>query len=95
MWTKRAVELDEIKAARQRPTLDCLAESQRGAHRREYRDLRPGPQLAGCILPGIHEVLRRQGLFETTACLDPRERLSPGQAREITRVARTYPVASG
>jgi len=45
---------------------------------------------AGC-LPGIHEVLRRQGLLRTTACLDPHERLSPGQAEEITRVARAYP----
>jgi dihydrodipicolinate synthase/N-acetylneuraminate lyase len=39
---------------------------------------------AGC-LPGIHEVLRRQGLLRTTACLDPHESLSAGQAREITR----------
>lgn len=45
---------------------------------------------AGC-LPGIHEVLRRQGLLRTTACLDPHERLSPGQAAEITRVERAYP----
>ncbi|MCE2863110.1 MAG: dihydrodipicolinate synthase family protein, partial [Opitutaceae bacterium] len=44
----------------------------------------------GC-LPGIHEVLRRQGLFATNACLDPHECLSPGQAREITRVAAAYP----
>jgi dihydrodipicolinate synthase/N-acetylneuraminate lyase len=45
---------------------------------------------AGC-LPGIHEVLRRNGLLATTACLNPHERLSPGQAVEITRVARAYP----
>ncbi|HYC69846.1 MAG TPA: dihydrodipicolinate synthase family protein [Opitutaceae bacterium] len=45
---------------------------------------------AGC-LPGIHEVLRRNGLLATTACLDPHERLSPGQADEITRVARDHP----
>ena len=45
---------------------------------------------AGC-LPGIHEVLRRQGLLRTTACLDPHEELSAGQAAEITRVARDYP----
>ena len=45
---------------------------------------------AGC-LPGVHEVLRRQGLFATNACLDPNERLSPGQAAEITRVTRAYP----
>jgi dihydrodipicolinate synthase/N-acetylneuraminate lyase len=44
----------------------------------------------GCI-PGIHEVLRRQGLLEGTWCLDPDETLSPGQAEEITRVERSYP----
>jgi len=47
-------------------------------------------QFAGCI-PGIHEVLRRQGLFSGTACLDPAETLSPGQAEEIDRVCRAYP----
>jgi hypothetical protein len=45
---------------------------------------------AGCIA-GIHEVLRRQGLFEGTWCLDPGETLGPGQAREIDRVRRAYP----
>lgn len=45
---------------------------------------------AGCI-PGIHEVLRRQGLMAGCWCLDPNERLSPGQAREIDRVWRAYP----
>lgn len=45
---------------------------------------------AGCI-PGIHEVLRRQGLLEGTWCLDPNETLSPGQADEIDRVYRAYP----
>jgi len=45
---------------------------------------------AGCI-PGIHEVLRRQGLLRGTWCLDPHERLSPGQADEIDRVMREHP----
>lgn len=45
---------------------------------------------AGCI-PGLHEVLRRQGLFEGTWCLDPKETLSPGQLEEIDRVYRAYP----
>ncbi len=44
----------------------------------------------GCI-PGIHEVLRRQGLLDNIRCLDSRERLSPGQSREIDRVLATYP----
>jgi dihydrodipicolinate synthase/N-acetylneuraminate lyase len=45
---------------------------------------------AGCV-PGIHEVLRRQGLLEGTWCLDPNEVLSPDQAAEIERVCRAYP----
>ena len=48
---------------------------------------------AGCI-PGIHEVLRRQGLLSGVECLDPLERLSPGQHEEITRVCRAYPELS-
>ncbi len=44
----------------------------------------------GCI-PGIHEVLRRQGLLEGTWCLDPRETLSPGQAEQLDRVHQSYP----
>lgn len=45
---------------------------------------------AGC-LPGIHEVLRRQGLLAGTWCLDPREALSVGQAEAIERVIQRYP----
>jgi dihydrodipicolinate synthase/N-acetylneuraminate lyase len=44
----------------------------------------------GCI-PGIHEVLRRQGLLAGRWCLNPREDLSPGQLEEIDRVAKAYP----
>jgi len=45
---------------------------------------------AGCI-PGIHEVLRRQGLLPGTWCLNPGEQLSPGQREEIDRVYAAYP----
>jgi dihydrodipicolinate synthase/N-acetylneuraminate lyase len=47
-------------------------------------------QFHGCIA-GIHEVLRRQGLFEGRWCLDPNEDLSPGQMEEIDRVCKYYP----
>lgn len=50
----------------------------------------PRNQFAGCI-PGIHEVLRRQGLLQGTWCLNPAEVLSPGQCEEITRVHDAYP----
>lgn len=45
---------------------------------------------AGCIA-GVHEVLRRQGLLEGIWCLDPKEKLSPGQSEEIDRVYKAYP----
>jgi hypothetical protein len=45
---------------------------------------------AGCI-PGIHHVLMRQGLFANTLCLNPEEKLSPGQIHEIERVCAAYP----
>lgn len=43
----------------------------------------------GCIA-GCHEVLRRQGLLEGIWCLDPSEKLSPGQTEEIDRVCREH-----
>ncbi|OGV35552.1 MAG: dihydrodipicolinate synthase family protein [Lentisphaerae bacterium GWF2_45_14] len=50
----------------------------------------PAHAFAGCI-PGIHEILRRQGLIKGTWCLNPKEVLSPGQSEEIDRVYRSYP----
>jgi Dihydrodipicolinate synthetase family len=47
-------------------------------------------QFRGCI-PGIHEVLRRQGLLAGRWCLDPQEDLCPGQLEEIDRVCASYP----
>ena len=44
----------------------------------------------GCI-PGIHEVLRRQGIFAGIWCINPNETLSPGQTEEIDRVYADYP----
>ena len=50
----------------------------------------PAHEFAGCI-PGIHEVLRRQGLLAGRWCLDPHEELSPGQMAAIDRVLARYP----
>jgi hypothetical protein len=50
----------------------------------------PANAFHGCI-PGIHEILRRQGLLEGTWCLNPEEKLSPGQLEEINRVCDAYP----
>jgi hypothetical protein len=50
----------------------------------------PAHNFQGCI-PGIHEILRRQGLLEGRWCLDPDEELSPGQSAELDRVCGSYP----
>lgn len=50
----------------------------------------PANDFRGCI-PGIHEILRRQGLLQGRWCLDFNEDLSPGQTEEIDRVCRAYP----
>jgi dihydrodipicolinate synthase/N-acetylneuraminate lyase len=94
VWTRRAVELlEEIKRARRSQRRTGLGYwLARGAAITDANaaifDARH--RFAGCI-PGIHEVLRRQGLLRGTWCLDPKLRLSPGQAQEITRVIRSYP----
>lgn len=91
-WTHAAVNLLEaIKRARQKTRFDAVWLDRNAALTDMNAALFDAAHnFAGC-LPGIHEVLRRQGLLRTTACLDPEEQLSPGQAREITRVAAAYP----
>ncbi len=44
----------------------------------------------GCI-PGVHQMLKRQGLLKGIWCLDPNENLSKGQAEEIERTCKAYP----
>jgi dihydrodipicolinate synthase/N-acetylneuraminate lyase len=92
-WTRRAVELlsrihSLVEAGEPVPielpalgarTTDANAAVFDAAH-----------SFRGCI-PGIHEVLRRQGLLVGTWCLDPEEILSPGQIGEIDRVIAGYP----
>jgi dihydrodipicolinate synthase/N-acetylneuraminate lyase len=92
MWTHRAVALlDRVRAMRgeRMVPVDLLRE---GAALTDANgaifDAANG--FAGCI-PGIHEVLRRQGLLAGTWCLDPAETMSVGQAEEIDRVYRAFP----
>ncbi|MFH5805814.1 dihydrodipicolinate synthase family protein [Alienimonas sp. DA493] len=93
VWTRRAVELfDRVRAVRDgteplTPELltldarvtDCNAALFDAAH-----------GFAGCVA-GINHVLHGQGLLASGRCLDPRERLSPGQAERIARVRRDHP----
>jgi dihydrodipicolinate synthase/N-acetylneuraminate lyase len=92
VWTECAVKLlEDIKKARKKKQLspDWLT---RNAALTDANAavFDPSHGFAGC-LPGIHEILRRQGIFETTACLNPHEQLSPGQSAEIDRVSKAYP----
>ena len=41
-------------------------------------------------ISGIHEVLSRQGLLKDIHCINPEEKLSPGQNDEISRVINQY-----
>lgn len=50
----------------------------------------PANHFHGCI-PGIHEILRRQGLLNGIWCLNPNEKLSAGQNEELDRVYAAYP----
>lgn len=92
VWTRRAVDL--LAACHAAAHQDMVpAELLRAAI--EVTDANAAffdaaHNFAGCIA-GLHEVLRRQGLFAGTWCLDSAETLSPGQAEEIDRVYRCYP----
>jgi dihydrodipicolinate synthase/N-acetylneuraminate lyase len=92
VWTRRAVELlDGIKAERRRRLIGRKWLDKGAAITDANAAIfDPANDFSGDI-SGIHEVLRRQGLLQSIACLDPERRLSAGQAAAITRVTRTYP----
>jgi len=90
VWTKSAVALlARVKQIRHSIPAELVTTAQ------QVTDMNaaifdPQHQFQGCI-PGIHEVLRRQGLLAGRWCLDPHEDLSPGQNAEIDRVCKSYP----
>lgn len=92
VWTQKAVELlEEVKGVRMNPELasEWLTRNIEVTETNAaFFD--PAHGFAGCI-PGIHEVLRRQGLMKGTWCLNPHEQLSPGQFEEIDRMYSDYP----
>jgi len=93
VWTKKSVELfHEIKQsiANKNSGIENLL-----AKGIEVTDMNAAifdakNSFKGCIA-GIHEVLRRQGLLDGIWCLNPEEKLSPGQAEEIDRIYKSYP----
>lgn len=92
-WTKRAVELHErlldfVEHPKPVPLELLTLSAQVTDANAALFD--PAHGYAGSI-PGVHEVLRRQGLLEGIWTLKPGEVLSPGQLEEIDRVCRAYP----
>ncbi len=93
VWTRTAVQmLSRMKEERRQGTLDYRRWLTYGAQVTDVNAafFDAANHFRGCIA-GIHEVLRRQGLMQGNWCLNPAERLSPGQAEEIDRVYRAYP----
>ena len=93
VWTRKAVELlEEIKQVRsqgdQIPAELLSRNIEVTDSNAAFFDA--ANQFKGCI-PGIHEVLRRQGLLEGRWCLNPDEELSLGQMEEINRIYEDYP----
>jgi hypothetical protein len=93
VWTKKAVELlDGIKKTKENEKTDVSKYLTRGISLTDANATIFDVQhdFKGCI-PGIHEILRRQGLLKGTWCLNSDEKLSPGQRDEIERVYAAYP----
>lgn len=88
VWTHSVAQLfEKLKGGQATPELLTLAAQITDANAVIF-DAAHG--FAGCI-PGIHEILRRQGLLEGIWCLNPNEVLSEGQAEEIDRICAMYP----
>jgi dihydrodipicolinate synthase/N-acetylneuraminate lyase len=93
VWTKRAVELlDEchLIAAAGGPIPRKMMRLNVEVTDANAALFDAANSFAGCI-PGVHEVLRRQGLLDGNWCLNPDETLSPNQSEEIDRIYRMYP----
>lgn len=94
VWTRKAVELiREVKSFKEKPTIEKWCELQVLANQTTDANaiiFDVANDFKGCI-PGIHEVLRRQGLMKGIWCLNPEEILSLGQFDELNRIERDYP----
>ena len=91
VWTRSAVALlERCKAARAARAVDeDLLREGAALTDANAAIFDAANSFVGCI-PGIHEILRRQGLLAGIWCLDTAERLSPGQTAEIDRVCRSH-----
>jgi hypothetical protein len=92
VWTKKAVELlAEIHTIidSNQPIPISLFQQHMALTAANAAIFDAANGFAGCI-PGINEVLRRQGLLAYSHCLYTSLCLSPGQAEELDRIAREY-----
>ena len=88
VWVKRAVEiLEKCKQRNLDNNLLALNGKVTDSNSAIFDTVN---NFKGCI-PGVNEILRRQGLFEGNWCLNPEQTLSPGQSEEIDRVYDNYP----
>jgi len=91
VWTHAAVrQMERLRAARGDAIDPALLREGAALTDANAAIFDAAHRFAGCI-PGIHEILRRQGLLAGTWCLDPAEVLSPGQAEQLDRVINAYP----
>ncbi|MHB1862539.1 MAG: dihydrodipicolinate synthase family protein [Gemmatimonadaceae bacterium] len=92
VWTQQAVALlRDAKRARARRVVPSSLLAMGSALTVANSAIFDAPHGFAGSIPGIHEVLRAQGLMRGVWCLDPRESLSPGQRQAIARVRRAYP----
>ncbi len=92
VWTKRAVELFELcKKEKANKSISTEMLLLANAVTDSNAVLFDGANdFAGCI-PGLHYVLKKQGLMKSLNCINPDEVLSDGQAEEIERIYAMYP----
>lgn len=89
IWTRRVVEMFEQIKKDPTPTAEWLTLAAQITDT-NAAVFDTAHNFAGCI-PGIHEILRRQGLLKGIWCLNPEEVLSEGQSEELDRVLAAYP----
>ncbi len=92
VWTKRAVELFELcKQEKKKEKISTEMLSLANAVTDTNAVLFDGANnFAGCI-PGLHYVLKKQGLMKSLNCINPEEKLSPNQEKEFERIYAMYP----
>ncbi len=92
VWTKRAVELFELcKQEKKKEKISTDMLSLANAVTDTNAVLFDGANnFAGCI-PGLHYVLKKQGLMKSLNCINPEEKLSPNQEKEFERIYAMYP----